>query len=138
MPALFQKLNLRAEREILVLEAPASFEQELAALNGIRVVRSIKGATLDFVLVFVTRRAQIGRIWKSLAARAQGDAIIWFAYPKGSSKRYRSDINRDNGWDEVRTCGWDTVRQVAIDEDWSALRFRRNEFINRRAAPRSR
>jgi len=29
--------------------------------------------------------------------------------------------------------GFDCVRQVAIDDDWSALRFRRIEFINHRA-----
>lgn len=29
--------------------------------------------------------------------------------------------------------GFDSVRQIAIDEDWSALRFRRAEFIKRRA-----
>ncbi len=29
----------------------------------------------------------------------------------------------------MRLTGFDTVRQVAIDEDWSALRFRRVEFI---------
>jgi hypothetical protein len=31
----------------------------------------------------------------------------------------------------LRESGFDSVRQIAIDEDWSALRFRRNEFIER-------
>jgi len=29
----------------------------------------------------------------------------------------------------IRNAGFDSVRQVAIDEDWSALRFRRVEYI---------
>ena len=29
----------------------------------------------------------------------------------------------------LRSAGFDAVRAVAIDEDWSALRFRRMEFI---------
>lgn len=58
-----------------------------------------------------------------------GDAILWFAYPKGTSKKYKCEFNRDNGWDVIRAAGFDTVRAVAIDEDWSALRFRRKEFI---------
>jgi hypothetical protein len=55
--------------------------------------------------------------------------VIWFAYPKASSKRYRCEFNRDTGWAAVRAVGFDTVRQVAIDGDWSALRFRRIEYI---------
>jgi hypothetical protein len=29
----------------------------------------------------------------------------------------------------LKAAGFDTVRAIAIDEDWSALRFRRTEFI---------
>jgi hypothetical protein len=52
-----------------------------------------------------------------------------FAYPKGTSKTLKSEVNRDSGWDVLRSAGFDTVRLVAIDADWSALRFRRKENI---------
>jgi hypothetical protein len=55
--------------------------------------------------------------------------VVWFAYPKGTSKKYKSEINRDNGWQILGELGFEGVRGVAIDEDWSALRFRRVEFI---------
>ena len=42
---------------------------------------------------------------------------------------YKCDFNRDTGWSVLKSAGFDTVRAVAIDEDWSALRFRRAEFI---------
>jgi hypothetical protein len=29
----------------------------------------------------------------------------------------------------LKKAGFDTVRSVAIDEDWTALRFRRKEYI---------
>jgi len=54
---------------------------------------------------------------------------LWFAYPKGTSKKYSCDFNRDDDWEVLRQAGFDSVRQVAIDDDWSALRFRRFEFI---------
>jgi hypothetical protein len=66
-----------------------------------------------------------------LAGKAEGDALLWFAYPKGTSKNYQCDFNRDTGWSVIRDAGFDTVRQVAIDDDWSALRFRRVEYIKR-------
>jgi hypothetical protein len=59
----------------------------------------------------------------------EGDALLWFAYPKGTSKKYTCDFNRDTGWQIVGDHGFEGVRQVAIDEDWSALRFRRTKFI---------
>jgi hypothetical protein len=54
---------------------------------------------------------------------------VWFAYPKGTSKRFKSTINMSTGWTALGEAGFESVRRVAIDEDWSAKRFRRVEFI---------
>jgi hypothetical protein len=131
MPSIFEKLNLKQQREILVIDAPPSFEPELAALDGsIRVLRDPTAAqAVQFALAFATRQPEVDALSKVLAAKAEGDALLWFAYPKGTSKRYRCEFNRDTGWSVLRSAGFDTVRQVAIDEDWSALRFRRAEYI---------
>ena len=130
MATLFGKLNLKDQREILVLNAPASFEPELAALDGVAVLRDAKKAkAVHFALAFATRQVEVDAAAAALVAKAEGDALLWFAYPKGSSKRYSCDFNRDTGWAGLRAAGFDTVRQVAIDEDWSALRFRRVEYI---------
>jgi hypothetical protein len=66
---------------------------------------------------------------KAIAKKASGDAVVWFAYPKGSSKKYKSEITRDHGWQILGELGFEGVRAIAIDEDWSAIRFRRVEFI---------
>ena len=130
MPSVFDKLNLKGHDEILVIDAPESFEPELRALGGVTVLRDPKEArTVTFALAFATRQSEVDTLSKVLTAKAEGDAILWFAYPKGTSKKYRCDFNRDTGWDVLRNAGFDTVRQVAIDEDWSALRFRRAEYI---------
>jgi len=50
-------------------------------------------------------------------------------YPKGTSRRYKTNINRDRGWETVTGTGFRPVSQVAIDEDWSALRFRNVKFV---------
>ena len=88
-------------------------------------------ATVGFALVFVTRQEALDAVSAAVAAKAEGDALLWFAYPKKTSKRYACEFNRDTGWDVLRAHGFDTVRQVAIDEDWSALRVRRLEYIGR-------
>lgn len=127
---IWQKLNLKEQDEIVVLNAPDSFQNEMQTLRGVKVkTRLLRGAGATFVLAFVVRQAEVDAIAASLAETTDGDAIIWFAYPKGSSKRYQSGISRDSGWRAVGDQGFEPVRMVAIDADWSALRFRRAEFI---------
>jgi hypothetical protein len=127
---IFDKLNLGKLTSIVVYNAPTSFESELTRLKGVKIERDPKKpAAVNFSLAFVTAQKELDRLSKLLTAAAEGDALLWFAYPKGSSKRYTCEFNRDTGWDVIRKAGFDTVRAVAIDEDWTALRFRRNEFI---------
>ena len=136
MSPLFQKLNLKDQREIVIFNAPASFEPELKLLDGISVARNPKKPqAVSFALAFATQQAELDRLSKMLAAAEQGDALLWFAYPKGTSKRYQCEFNRDTGWGVIRGAGFESVRMVAIDADWSAVRFRRLNFIK---PPRSR
>jgi hypothetical protein len=127
---LFKKLNLAAHDEIVLFDAPDSFEAELKQLKGIKIMRNpSRPRAIRFGLAFAVTQAQLDRVSKILAAASEGDAVLWFAYPKGTSKRYACEFNRDSGWSVIRAAGFESVRQVAIDEDWSALRFRRLEFV---------
>ena len=133
MATIFDKLNLKDQQEILVLNAPASFEPELAKLHVLTLHRNIESvADIQFVLAFVTRKEEVDALAAGIAKRVKGDAVVWFAYPKGTSKKIKCDFNRDSGWDAFKALGFDTVRAIAIDEDWSALRFRRLEHIKAR------
>jgi len=129
---LFKKLNLKDQAEIVVVNVPASFEPELSQLDSVRVVRNpSKVKNVEFAIAFAITQAELDRASKELSAKAKGDAILWIAYPKGTSKRYKCEFNRDSGWTVLGEAGFEGVRMVAIDEDWSALRFRRTEFVKR-------
>lgn len=80
---------------------------------------------VEFALAFVITNAQLQAAADAILPRAQGDAVVWFAFPKGSPRRYKCEFNHDSGWAPMGTAGFEGVRMVAIDEDWSALRFRR-------------
>ena len=96
---VFAKLNLKDHKQIVVLDSPGSFESELAALKGVEIIRDLKKAKeVSFSLAFVTTPEQINALAPAIARKAGGDAIVWFAYPKGTSKTYKSEISRDNGW----------------------------------------
>lgn len=128
--ALFKKLNFKEDEHSCVLHAPGSFDEAEAWLPAnSRLRRTPMGGPLDFAMAFVQNQARLKSAATSLAAELSSDGILWICYPKGSSKRYKCDFNRDTGWDVLGSLGFEPVRQVAIDEDWSALRFRRVEHI---------
>ena len=133
MATLFEKLNLKDQQQMVVLHAPESFQPELARLPVITIHHHLESvAESGFWLAFVTKKSEVDALASNIAKRAKGDAIVWFAYPKGTSKRYTCDFNRDTGWDALNALGFETVRAIAIDEDWTALRFRRKEYIKPR------
>lgn len=130
MTPLFNKLNLGDCDTILVLNSPKSFEAELSQLDGVKVLRKATAKLkAPFVIAFATTQAECDLFSSTIAKATEGDSIVWIAYPKGSSKKYKCEFNRDSGWAVIGEAGFEPVRQVAIDEDWSALRFRRTEHI---------
>jgi len=128
MTALFKKLNLGARTVIQVLNAPSSLEPELAGLEGVTVKRTVPGR-YAFAMAFVVTQAELDAASRKLAGAGEDDAVLWMVYPKGTSKKYKCEFNRDSGWPALAAAGFEPVRMVAVDEDWSALRFRKVEHI---------
>lgn len=130
MTPLFKKLNLGSRDTILVLNPPGTFETEISRLTGVKVLRNATAKpTTSFAIGFAATQEELDRVSKKLSQSADGDAIVWVAYPKGTSKQYKCEFNRDSGWAVLGNAGFEPVRQIAIDENWSALRFRRAEHI---------
>jgi hypothetical protein len=66
-----------------------------------------------------------------MVTRIIDNGVVWFVYPKGTSKKYTCEFNRDIGWAELGKAGYEPVRAVAIDDDWSGLRFRNTTYIKK-------
>jgi hypothetical protein len=128
--AVFAKLNLKDQSEIFVLNAPASFEPEIRALDDVTVRRKVTPSShVTFAIAFVTTQSELDAAAKVLAPAAHGDAVIWLAYPKATSKKYTSSLTRESNADAFARAGFESVRMVAIDEDWTAKRLRRADYI---------
>ncbi|MEO5976784.1 MAG: hypothetical protein ABIS36_11840 [Chryseolinea sp.] len=131
MNTIFKKLNYKDQKEILVINAPSSFDKEMDEMKSYAIVKTKATGTkaVEFALAFAIKQQDVDSAAKLVAPLIQGDVILWFAYPKGSSKKYKCEFNRDNGWAVLGKLGFEPVRMVAIDEDWSALRFRKTSHI---------
>ncbi len=133
MTALFKKLNFKAHASIVVLNAPDSFMLELTGMSSItHIFHNVNDEpSITFAMAFATKQVEIDVFIQEINKNVVGDAIVWLCYPKGSSKKYTCEFNRDTGWTSVGALGYEPVRGVAIDEDWSALRFRKVNFIKK-------
>jgi hypothetical protein len=69
-------MNLKDQSEILVLNAPDSFEPEVSRLRGVKVRRSLSGVSqIAFALAFVTRQKEVDALAKPLAKVALEEAL---------------------------------------------------------------
>jgi hypothetical protein len=131
MTPLFKKLNYKNQPTIFILNAPDSFQSELIDMEKVAVVKTdvAKAKEIPFVLAFVTKLKEVENIASKLKQLHREDEVVWLAYPKLSSKKFTCEFNRDTGWQALGDIGFEGVRMVAIDQDWSALRFRKAENI---------
>jgi hypothetical protein len=130
MTPLFKKLNYKNQERIVVWNSPHSFDIELLKMSDSAAVDRTEAASkIAFAIVFVTTKMEIEKYIKQINSQLLEDAVLWFCYPKASSKKYNCDFNRDSGWESLGKHEFEGVRQVAIDEDWSAIRFRKTAYI---------
>ena len=115
--SLSQKLQIKAGQSVVVLYAPPGVKMEL---EGSRTVSN--AAAADALVVFAANRAELTERADPFVEAARRDALAWIAYPKAG--QLNTDLNRDSLWKLLEDRGIRPVRQVAIDEVWSALRFR--------------
>jgi hypothetical protein len=114
-----ERLQVKGERRLAVVGASAVLEKTVGAAK----VRADL-AKADVVLLFAPDRAGFDAKLPDVLNKMQATAILWVAYPKLSSK-LAADLSRDIIHALAPEHGLDTVSQIAIDEDWSALRLKR-------------
>lgn len=131
MEELFKKLNYKDHPVVHVFQAPESFNTELKVLQGKAQIEENAVGGIYFAIGFVQSKEKLDAMVHEIAPKLVGDAIFWMAYPKGKSKNYTCDFNRDTGWEVMGGYGLEPIRQVSIDEDWSALRFRKVAYIKK-------
>lgn len=129
MQEIIKKLNYKNQSPILVLDAPAECTALVQALSAIAEVHTSpqKDRTYDFCLAFCPAKKNLLENAERMHNNYGANAIIWFCYPKQTAPHYTSDLNRDRCWQYLEPYDLVPVRQVAIDDDWSALRYRREQ-----------
>ncbi len=110
---LAERLQIKKERRLAFADAPFPIEAPSAPLGEAEVV-----------VQFVRNRADYDAKLPPLLKMIRPDAILWIAYPKLTST-LAGDLSRDVIHRESPALGIDCVSQIAIDDDWSAMRMKR-------------
>ena len=117
---LAEKLQIKPNSTVWVSD-PAHIALLTPMPGGVRESEHL--ATASTGVIFAEDAAAARSLLEKHEADLTKPSALWVAYPKGN----RSDINRDSLWPIVAEFGLRPNSQVAIDDTWSALRFRANE-----------
>jgi len=132
MNLLLKKLNFKDQNKIAILNAPEEFIEQMNNFSTyLKVIESLPIENINFVMAFVKEQKQINYLAPKINEILENDALFWWAYPKGTSKKHTCDFNRDSGWQIMGDLGYEPVRMVSIDYDWTAFRFRKAENIKK-------
>lgn len=104
MNSIFAKLNYRGQPEIEFSKAPDEFVPVMDEMRSLADIVTDPQQIQQggFILAVVKTQQQVDELTAQLAAKVQGDGLLWFAYPKGTSKRHKCDratlrFNHDTG-----------------------------------------
>ena len=127
--SFFEKLQFNDEKNILIQGLPSSIEKQFAKISYSKnVTPLLRSKKIDFALIFAVNQNQLSNILLEVFPALHEESKLWIAYPKTASK-IASDLNRDCSWQILVDNDYESVRQVALDHVWTALRFKKLESI---------
>jgi hypothetical protein len=131
MKNLLERLNYKGQHRIAIIKAEGSFNLgQIPELKDVLIDTDIdQRYPYEFMILFVKRVSEVDHLAPVALHNLAVDGILWFCYPKKTSKKYSSDIDRDHGWKALNDFGFHGIRMVAVDDDWSAMRFRNIKYI---------
>ncbi len=131
MDNLYKKLSYKSQNRILVMNAESEFIRAFKKeYSEVRVDEGIdQRFPYEFMIVFVRFVCEVELIAPRVLHNLAADGTLWFSFPKKSSKKISSDLDKDHGWEVLIDRGLDKVRLVSVNKEWSAIRFRNARYI---------
>jgi hypothetical protein len=129
---LAKKLRLMPGNSVLVINAPDGYLEMLRPGPPEMATEPQPKREYDVVVLFVNNADELRRMGATAIHAARGTGLLWIAYPKGGKKAAASDLPSTPWWvrrdvlGEITSVkGYKAVAFVAVDETWTALRFKR-------------
>lgn len=123
MNPLVKKLQIKPGTNWLVYNAPENFLQLIEPLpDGVNISYKPKG-NFNGIQFFAKNNTELVQHMPFIKPLLKPDTVLWVIYPKKSSA-IASDLNMMSSWDELTRLNLRPVASAAVDETWSAIRFK--------------
>jgi len=130
--SMAKKLRLAAGHRVAILNAPAGY-MPLLSPGPADIGTGLQPAqAYDVVQLFVHSTDELRRLGPDAIRAVKSNGLLWITYPKGGATRGVSDLPATPWWmkrdvlgEITSVTGYKPVAFVAIDETYTALRFKR-------------
>jgi hypothetical protein len=119
---LAQKLAIKEGFLVLLVHAPEGYAERLGQLPA-GVILNAPAGPYDLIQLFVATQSEVETGLPTLKPLLKPKGYIWVTWRKGGSAS-KGDITRDTIWPFAATIGLQPVSNIAVDDDWSALRLK--------------
>ena len=130
--ALAKKLRLVPGNSVLVMNAPGGYLELLRPGPDDMTTEPAANREYDAVVLFVKNAEELQRLGATAIQAARGTGLLWITYPKGGKTAGATDLPATPWWvrrdvlGEITSVkGYKPASFVAVDETWTALRFKR-------------
>lgn len=131
MKDILSKLNFKGHLRIALINAEPGFIRVFSneLKNVIIDIEIDQRCPYSFIMIFVLNESEVKLTAPGAIHNLTSDGILWFCYPKRTSKKYTSDLEKDKGWSTLKDLGFHCTRTVSLNDDWSAMGFRNKKLI---------
>ncbi len=133
---LARKLRLEPGHRVAILNAPQGYVESLAPAPADLRTALDPAAVFDAVQLFVNGVEELRSLGPAAIRAVAQDGLLWITYPQGGKKGEKTRgvtdlpatpwwVKRDVLGEITAETGYQPVAFVKIDDDWTALRFKR-------------
>jgi len=103
-----QKLFIRENHTVLLLNAPKGYKEALGKLpKGVKIVTK-SSTPVDFIQLFAATKADMIRLFRQAKPLLKRDGLLWATYPKAG--QMNTDLKREVVWE----CGQVVEMQAVL------------------------
>jgi hypothetical protein len=117
------KLRIRKGYSVRLIAPPEDCEALLGPMPTDVAIVADGNGPFDTVILFVPSTTTLTTHSSKAISVLKMSGLLWLAYPKKTGA-IASDMSRERAWEAFAALDWRPVSQIAIDDTWSALRFR--------------
>ena len=118
---LYQKLGIKEEFNILIINGPENYFELLGDFPKVKVLNDLS-EPVDFIHLFSENVEHFENQFFIIKEKIKKDGMIWVSWFKKSSK-FPTDLNENIIRDTALSLGLVDIKVCAVDENWSGLKI---------------